>query len=147
MYNLEFNMRPGTPEFEVLVEHLDCDLLELLYKTAVSELKDVKIKYKSGYTGAVVVVHKDYKSPTKQGKLTKIKIPQNFINDCADIIVNTRINKISKKNEAVIDSHLRVFTFLKNDVLNPFDKIYKQVYKLNDKNLYYRTDIGNDLNA
>lgn len=145
VYNLEFNMRPGTPEFEVLVEHLDCDLLELLYKTAVSELKDVKIKYKSGYTGAVIVVHKDYKKQKLSARRSKIKVPAEFLTDSGNIKINTRIEKINEKMDAQIVPQRKIFTLLKNDIVNPFPNIYKHIGELKDKNLYYRTDIGDDI--
>ena len=145
VYNLEFNMRPGTPEFEVLIEHLDCDLLELFYKTAISELKDAKIKYKSGHTGAVVVVHKDYKKQKSNARRSKIKVPAEFLTDSGNIKINTRIEKINEKMEAQIVPQRKIFTLLKNDIVNPFPDIYKHIGKLKDKNLYYRTDIGDDI--
>lgn len=145
VYNLEFNMRPGTPEFEALIEHFDCDIFEVLYKTAISKLKDVKISYKSGYTGAVNVVHKDYKKQISKDRKKKVKIPNGFLTDSGEVKIIAKINKINEKQEAFLQPYSKVFTLVKNDVLNPFPEIYKHISKLKDKNLYYRTDIGRDL--
>ena len=145
VYNLEFNMRPGTPEFEALIEHFDCDIFEVLYKTAISKLKDVKISYKSGYTGAVNVVHKDYKKQIRNDKMKKVKILKGFFSPDNNIKINTRISRITEKNEVFVYPCMKVFTVIKNDILNPFSEIYKHISKLKDKNLYYRTDIGVDL--
>ena len=142
IYNLEFNMRPCTPEFEVLIEHIDSDLLEIMYKTAVSELEGVEINYKPGITGAVNVVHKDYKYFPNIVETRKIKIPKNFLKGSKDIVINFNIKDIDEKGNAKIYTNINIFVIMKNDSKNPFPDLYEYISRIKDKNIYYRTDIG-----
>ena len=142
IYNLEFNMRPCSPEFEVLLEHTDDDILEIMYKTATSELTGRKINYKSGKTGAVNIVHKEYEYHLNKCKIKKIKVPEGFLKEKDNIKINYNIIEIDKKNKAKVYTDIKIFTLIKNDIKNPFPSIYEFIKKIKDKNVYYRTDIG-----
>ncbi len=143
LYNLEFNMRPCTPEFEVLTEHIEEDLLKILYNAAISNLSTASIHYKQGITGAVNIVHKDYQKQSYTKK--RLKIPQSIFINNENIKINANLCSINKKDEYIVSPFLKILTFLKNDLTNPFPSIYSHINKIKDKNIYYRTDIGGDL--
>lgn len=143
IYNLEFNMRPCTPEFEVLLEHMEIDILNLLYEVANGRLSEVEIKYKEGKTGCVNVFHKDYINRGRADKVIKeVKIPSKFLSDQGSLIINNYILEIDKKSRAKIHPYMKVLSIVNNDKKEPFEKIYSCLESLTDKNLYYRTDIG-----
>lgn len=75
-YVLEFNVRFGDPECEVLMPLIDGELGEILFDAARGELKEIKLK--DEFAVGVVVASKDY--PYKSSKKAKITIkntPQN----------------------------------------------------------------------
>ncbi len=143
LYNLEFNMRPCTPEFELLCEHIDDDLLKILYDTALSQLSKREIKYKQGRTGAVNIVHNDYVKHSL--KKRKVKIPAEIFSNNENIKIHHNLLITNKKDEYMIYPFGKILTLVKNDSVNPFSSIYKEIEKIKDKNIYYRTDIGLDL--
>ncbi len=143
-YNLEFNMRPGIPEFDVLVAHLKTDIFDIFTNIANGTCSKLKIEYKDGVTGCVNVVHKDY---LKQ-KRKKIKInlkKEELLYKEKDLYINTFIGKFDKKENAIIDSSAPVLSIVKHDSNNPFEYIYNYLNTIPCKNLYYRHDIGSVL--
>ncbi|MCR4942138.1 MAG: phosphoribosylamine--glycine ligase [Campylobacter sp.] len=75
-YVLEFNVRFGDPECEVLMPLIDGDLSEILYSAAKGELKKVNLINKAAV--GVVIASRDYpyKSSPK-AKISVSKIPAN----------------------------------------------------------------------
>ncbi len=144
IYNLEFNMRYCTPEFETLIEHLESDIFEIFYKTAFSELTELKIHYKTGRTGAVNIVHEDYKKQKSKLNIKKIKIPKNFFIKENDIKINFNCYKIIPNDQMIVNTNSEIFTIIKNDINNPFPDIYKFILNFDNEHLYYRTDIGDN---
>lgn len=71
-YVLEFNVRFGDPECEVLMPLIDADLGEILFNAANGRLKDIKIKDK--FAVGVVVASKNY--PYKSSPKTVIKVKE-----------------------------------------------------------------------
>lgn len=140
-YNLEFNMRPGVPEFGVLVAYLKTDIFDIFTNIANGTCSKLKIEYKDGVTGCVNVVHKDY---LKQ-KRKKIKInlkKEELLYKEKDLYINTFIENFDKKENAIIDSSAPVLSIVKHDSNNPFEYIYNYLNTIPCKNLYYRHDIG-----
>lgn len=69
-YVLEFNVRFGDPECEVIMPLIKSNLSEILYKAATGELTDIQIEDK--FAVGVVVASRDY--PYKSSPKTKINI-------------------------------------------------------------------------
>lgn len=59
-YLLEFNVRFGDPECEVLMPLLQTPLLDILTHSAKGTLKALQVRFKEGFAVAVVVSSKDY---------------------------------------------------------------------------------------
>lgn len=139
LYTLEFNMRPGIAEFETLIEHLDCDLLQILYNCAYSKLEGTDIKYKEGITGCITVAHKDY---LKQ-KIKKMNISLSKYISPYDNNIKLNFNAIFdiKNKKLKITTNKRFLSVLCTDKADPFKKIYKFLSNIKTKDLYYRKDI------
>lgn len=140
-YNLEFNMRPGNPEFDVLTVHLKTDIFDIFTNIASGTCSKLKIEYKDGVTGCVNVVHKDY---LKQ-KRKKIKInlkQEELLYKEKDLYINTFIENFDKKENAIIETSFPIISIVKHDSNNPFKYIYSYLNSIHCKNLYYRHDIG-----
>lgn len=140
LYTLEFNMRPGITEFETTVENLDCDLLELLYRTATNNLKDFEIKYKEQITGCVNIAHKDYLKQKENQK--KIDISKFIKKQTEKIKINYNLYEPEKNNKVFIETNKRFLSILSSDDTNPFPTIYNYLQSVNNQNVYYRKDIG-----
>lgn len=140
VFNLEFNMRPCTPEFETFIEHINNDITKLFYDIASGCGKESVLDYKSGTTGCVNVFHNDYKKHITKIVSKKVNVSESLMSDSDKIKVNCSI----LKNASFIYTalHVRAFSVLCNDDDNPFPYIYKHLEKITDKNLFYRDDIG-----
>ncbi|MCB4754932.1 MAG: phosphoribosylamine--glycine ligase [Sulfurovum sp.] len=71
---LEYNVRFGDPECEVLMPLLKSPASELFYKAATGDLKNIKIEFKDQYAVGVVMASKDY--PYKNSPLVEIIIDE-----------------------------------------------------------------------
>lgn len=142
LYTLEFNMRPGITEFQTLIENMDCDLLELLYNTAHNNAAAEDIKYKNAVTGCVNIVHKDY--ITQKNKKTEIDLAKIVSNTNSDIKLDFNLLGLDINNKAVIYTNKIILSVLSTNKCNPFPAIYEYIKKIEQKNLYYRKDIGDN---
>ncbi|MFL1706847.1 phosphoribosylamine--glycine ligase [Campylobacter sp. MOP7] len=71
-YVLEFNVRFGDPECEVLMPLIESDLSEILYKAASGKLSEIDVKIKDEFAVGVVVASKNY--PYKNSPKAKISV-------------------------------------------------------------------------
>lgn len=71
-YVLEFNVRFGDPECEVLMPLIESDLSEILYKAASGRLNEIDVKIKDEFAVGVVVASKNY--PYKSSPKAKISV-------------------------------------------------------------------------
>lgn len=140
IYTFEFNMRPGISEFETLIEHLECDLLQILYKCACSKLEECNIRYKEGITGCVCVAPKTYLAQ-KVFKQKNILLKKNISCIDNDIKLNfcASINKKGKKLK--IETNKRFLTVICTDKKTPFEKIYSYISDIDSCSFYYRKGI------
>ena len=139
VYTLEFNMRPCITEFETLIEHMDCDLLKLLYKCALGQADEKEIAYKNGITACVALAHKNY--PKQKRKIFNIKLERYISLADNDVKLNIKARSINEEKLEI--SAKRIFmTVLCTDKINPFKKIYKYLETFDSKNIYFRKDIG-----
>lgn len=65
---LEFNVRFGDPETQVVLPRLESDLLAILYATASDSLRDVKISWNQNAAVCVVMVAKGYPGSYDKGQ-------------------------------------------------------------------------------
>ena len=71
---VEFNVRFGDPECQVLMPLLASDPLEMLYDTACGKLDASKVKIADGFAAVVVVCAKGYPGKYKKGE--EISLPE-----------------------------------------------------------------------
>ncbi len=136
---IEFNVRMGDPECQVILPRLKTDLIKIIYNAVIDNLRKIKIKWKNEKSMTIVLCSKGY--------------PGNYKKD----ILITKINKIKfdkkikiyhagtkLKDGHVVSSGGRVLNFTSTG--NDFFKIRKVILKslqiLNWKAGFYRKDIG-----
>jgi phosphoribosylamine--glycine ligase len=138
-YVIEYNVRMGDPEAEVVIPRLDCDLLDLFDGVANNNLNEKQFAIDTRATATVMLVSGGYPGPYEKGK--EIFNISN-IKDSIVFHAGTRLSdgKVLSNGGRV----LSISSYGKNfkDALNTS---YKAARIIDFENKYYRRDIGFDL--
>ena len=137
-YLIEYNVRMGDPECQVIMPRLKTDLLKIINASLEDRLDQFKIKWSKKKCMTTVLCAKGYPGKYQVNKtinLKKIKLDQkSFI-----FHAGTKL-----KNKSLVSSGGRVLniTVMGNTFLNIRNKIFKIIKKINWKNGFFRKDIG-----
>jgi len=136
---LEYNIRLGDPETEVVLPALKSDLLSLILACWDGNLNKVKTEFESGYFVDVVLVSGGY--PGEYAKNYNINgwDKQDLV-FCAGV---------SRKQNKLCTSGGRVLNVVAHaqDLDKAISKAYEKVTLFDFKDLYYRPDIGKRTNT
>ena len=139
-YVIEYNVRMGDPETEVVLPLIKTDLMDLLEATANGTLSSQTLKIEDKSATTVMLVSGGY-----PGSYPKGKVMTGF-DDTEDVIL---FHAGTSQNEAgeVVTSGGRVLsiTAYGNDKDDALAKAYKAAEKIQFEGKYYRKDIGFDL--
>jgi phosphoribosylamine--glycine ligase len=137
---LEFNVRFGDPETQVMMPLIKDDLLELLYSAAQGSLKKTKIETIPGSSVCVVLSSKGYPEKPETGKI--IEMPDLADSGCGEIIFHAG----TRRNEAgqLLSSGGRVLgvTAWDRNIEKAREHAYETVKHVHFEGAYYRNDIG-----
>ncbi|MDR3286439.1 MAG: phosphoribosylamine--glycine ligase [Prevotellaceae bacterium] len=138
-YVIEYNVRMGDPETEVVFPRLDADLLDLFDGVATKTLNSKKCETHALSAVTVVCVSGGYPDLYKKG----IEISG---------IENADESIIFQAGTAVCDGKLQTsggrvltVTSLADTIENALQKSYSSIAKINFRDMYFRKDIGQDL--
>jgi phosphoribosylamine--glycine ligase len=134
---IEYNVRMGDPETQVVLPRIQNDLLELLQATAAGKLNEIDLQIDAQAVSTVVAVSGGYPEGYEKGKAIKGI-------DSADFIVHagtTSIDGILKTNGGRVLSA----TGFGDNHNQAIEQSYKALAKINYEGIYYRKDIGFDL--
>lgn len=136
---IEYNVRMGDPETEVVLPRIKSDLLELFQKTATQKLANFKLELNLETALTVMMVSGGYPENYPKGKtITGI----NNIKEGLVIHAGTRAS-----GDSIETSGGRVIacTAYGGSIKEAQKKAYLMVDQINFEGAYYRKDIGNDL--
>ena len=136
---IEYNVRMGDPETEVVLPRIKSDLVELLQKTATQKLANFKLELNPETALTVMMVSGGYPENYPKGKtITGI----NNIKEGLVIHAGTRAS-----GDSIETSGGRVIacTAYGGSIKEAQKKAYLMVDQINFEGAYYRKDIGNDL--
>jgi phosphoribosylamine--glycine ligase len=136
---IEYNVRMGDPETEVVLPRIKNDLVELFEATAQQKLDRISLEIDEQAAATVMVVSGGYpEAYDKEKEITGIERIGNSIVFHA----GTKI-----KDGAVVTNGGRVIavTSLANDFREALKKTYQNIEELHFDKMYYRKDIGFDL--
>ena len=138
-YLIEYNIRMGDPECQVILPRLKTDIVKIFIDTVKNNLKNTKIRWSNNKSMTIVLCSKGY--PGNYKKNFKIENIKNIRLSKKDFIYHAGTKLV--KGE-LISSGGRVLniTSLGNSYLKIRDKIIFNIKKLNWKNGFYRKDIG-----
>lgn len=138
-YVIEYNVRMGDPETEVVLPRLQTDLVSLLEATAKGKLKDCSLCIDPRSATTVMIVSGGYPEEYEKGKVIS-----GLQQEGESIIFHAGTRE---KDGEVLTAGGRVLaiTSLANDFKEALKKSYRRIEKISFENMYYRKDIGMDL--
>ena len=138
-YLIEYNIRMGDPECQVIIPRLKTDIVKIFISTINNELKNLKIKWIKEKCMTIVLCSKGY--PGKYKKNVKIK---NF--NKIKLLKNDFIYQAGTqiKKGQIISNGGRVLnvTSIGKNFSTIRQKIISIIRKINWKGGFYRKDIG-----
>ncbi|MCL1974026.1 MAG: phosphoribosylamine--glycine ligase [Bacteroidetes bacterium] len=138
-YVIEYNVRMGDPETEVVMPRLRSDLLELLDALAKGKLVDASVEASPKGAVSVMLVSGGYPQEYAQG------YPVTGLDQVADALV---FHAGTREEEGVIRTkggRVLAVTGLHADLREARSQAYRALSGIRFKDVYYRTDIGLDV--
>ena len=136
---IEYNVRMGDPETEVVIPRLKTDLVALFLAVANQTLNEIELEIDSRSAATIMVVSGGYPEDFEKGKEI------SGLLEVTDSIVFHAGTKF--ENGKVVSNGGRVLavTSFGNDFQEATKKSYQNIAKLNFDKMYFRKDIGFDL--
>ncbi len=139
---LEFNVRFGDPETQVLLPLLDFDFLDLILASLSGNLDKTGFALKNKFAIGITCAAKGYPGDYEKGKtirgLESIKDAEND-----EILVFQAGVKINEKNETITNGgRVLTFTALGNTLKDAGENAYENIKKIGFENMHFRRDIG-----
>tara|TARA_B100000242_G_C43018762_1_gene473979 strand:+ start:78 stop:1346 length:1269 start_codon:yes stop_codon:yes gene_type:complete len=138
-YLIEYNVRMGDPECQVILPRLKTDLLKIIIFSIQNKLKKIKINWIKEKSMTIVLCSKGY--PGRYKKNIIIKKLNSLKENRKDFIYHAG-TKIINRQILSIGGRVLNFTSLGKDLLKVRKKIIKNIKKLNWKSGFFRKDIG-----
>ena len=134
---LEFNVRFGDPETEVLIPRLESDIVDLFENTIDSSLEPSDIQWSQQSCMTVVLTSKGYPGEFEKGF-------EISIDDSIDKDIILFHNGTEYKKDKLLTAGGRVLsvTALANSLEEAREKIYANIDNISFKGMNFRKDIG-----
>ena len=138
-YLIEYNIRMGDPECQVLMMRLKTDLLEIMYSAIENKLNNLKIEWINKSCITIVLCAKGY--PENYIKDSQIKNLENVLQDKDNQIFHAGTYQ---KNNKIYSSGGRVLniTSCSKNLLEARNKSLSNIKKINWIDGFFRKDIG-----
>ncbi|UPQ80539.1 phosphoribosylamine--glycine ligase [Flavobacterium azooxidireducens] len=136
---IEYNVRMGDPETEVVMPRIKSDLVELFLAVANEKLDEVSLEIDSRSATTIMVVSGGYPEDFEKGKII------TGIENVQDSIVFHAGTKLDNGNIVSNGGRVLAITSYGNDFKEAIKKSYQSIEKLHFDKMYYRKDIGFDL--
>jgi phosphoribosylamine---glycine ligase len=136
---IEYNVRMGDPETEVVIPRIQNDLLQLFQKLAEGKLNEEKLQITTQTAVTVMVVSGGYPEKHENNKAIV------GLNEISESIVFHAGTK--QEGDKILTNGGRVFavTSLGENMKQALEKSYTSISKTCFENMYFRKDIGFDL--
>jgi phosphoribosylamine--glycine ligase len=139
---VEYNVRMGDPETEVVIPRVQNDLLDVLSKTCEGDITHAKLDIDPRHAATVMLVSGGYPEAYEKGKVIE---GLDQIKNSKDLFICHAGTQ--NKNDHVITNGGRVIavTAFDSTFQKALDKAYEHVNLIHFDNKYFRTDLGKDL--
>ncbi|MDC0619346.1 phosphoribosylamine--glycine ligase [Pelagibacteraceae bacterium] len=138
-YLIEYNIRMGDPECQVILPRLKTDLVKIIMSSVKNKLNKTKILWKKEKSMTIVLCSKGYPGNYKKDKYIKNLGNINLSKNEFIYHAGTKL-----KNGKLVSNGGRVLnvTSIGNNFLNIRNSIINLIKKVNWKDGFYRKDIG-----
>jgi phosphoribosylamine--glycine ligase len=136
---VEYNVRMGDPETEVVIPRIESDFLDLLWKTGKGELKSTELKISPDTATTVIMVSGGYPEDYEKGKVI------SNLDKTANSIVFHSGTKEENSNIVTNGGRVLAITSFGKDFKEALAKSYKNTEIISYEGKYFRTDLGKDL--
>lgn len=136
---IEYNVRMGDPETEVVVPRLKSDLVELFLSVADQKLGDFNLEVDPRSATTVMVVSGGYPEDFEKGKVI------TGLENIQDSIVFHAGTKLDGENVVTNGGRVIAITSYGDNFQEAIKKSYQNIDKLSFDKMYFRKDIGFDL--
>ncbi|WPO80111.1 phosphoribosylamine--glycine ligase [Flavobacterium sp. KACC 22761] len=136
---IEYNVRMGDPETEVVVPRLKSDLVELFLSVADQKLGDFNLEVDPRSATTVMVVSGGYPEDFEKGKVI------SGLENISDSIVFHAGTKLDGENVVTNGGRVIAITSYGDNFQEAIKKSYQNIDKLSFDKMYFRKDIGFDL--
>ncbi|WP_190810440.1 phosphoribosylamine--glycine ligase [Flagellimonas sp. S3867] len=136
---IEYNVRMGDPETEVVIPRLKSDLLEVLVAMSKGTLDQINLEIDERAATTVMAVSGGYPEAYEKGKQI------SGIEAIDDSFVFHAGTKIKDGNVVTNGGRVIAITSFGNDFKEALQKSYQNIEKLHFDGMYYRKDLGFDL--
>ena len=135
---VEFNVRFGDPEAQVVLPLIESDFLDMLITSADGKIKDYELKTGKDYYCCIVLASGGYPDKYEKGK--EITGLENITDDCIVFHAGTKLSdgKVLTSGGRVLNVAGKSSKSLKEAI----DTAYKNADIINFENKYFRKDIG-----
>ncbi|MDI6785243.1 MAG: phosphoribosylamine--glycine ligase [bacterium] len=136
---LEYNVRLGDPEAQVILPRLETDLTEVVEACLSESINEANIKWNSKSCLCVVLASEGYPGSYKKGKEIKGLDIEDQIDDLIIFHAGTKIEE-----DKIVTNGGRVLgiTALGEDIFKAKEKAYQAIKKIYFEGVQYRSDIG-----
>lgn len=137
-YVIEYNVRMGDPETEVVIPRLQSDIVEIFKAVAAGNLKDLKLQTDPRTAVTVMMVSGGYPGSYEKGK--------NILGlDNVESSVVFHAGTTSSNGIVTSGGRVLAISSLGETMDEALEKSYKNAEKIKFDKKYYRKDIGFDL--
>jgi phosphoribosylamine--glycine ligase len=136
---IEYNVRMGDPETEVVVPRLKSDLVELFLAVANEKLDEFNLEVDERSATTVMIVSGGYPEDFEKGKVI------SGLETITDSIVFHAGTKLDNGNVVSNGGRVMAITSYGDNFQEALDKSYKNVSQLHFDKMNFRKDIGFDL--
>lgn len=139
-YVIEYNVRMGDPETEVVMPRIKNDLVDLFTKVSEGKLDEIELEIDPRHTATVMLVSGGYPEAYEKGKL--ITGLENISDEALVYHAGTKLEE-----DKVLTNGGRVLavTAYGETYKKALSVAYRQAQKIHFDKVYYRKDIGQDL--
>jgi phosphoribosylamine--glycine ligase len=137
---IEYNVRLGDPETQVIIPRVKSDLLSLLSSINDKEtFKNMEVNIADSVATTVILTSGGYPEEYKKGYLIK------GLEDLKGSIPFHAGLKLENKKYLTNGGRVVAITTLDDNIATAIKKTYHNIEKISFQDMYFRKDIGNDL--
>jgi len=138
-YVIEYNVRLGDPETEVILPRIKSDFLQLLINTSNGSLNTHEIKFEEEFATTVMLVSGGYPESYEKGK---------EINSLEEVENITAFHAGTKEENGILKTNggrVIALTSMHSDMQSAIENSIQAAEKISFDGKYFRRDIGKDL--